>query len=248
MVACSMVSCGVPKERKVTVANVDITGLIKNYVKVVDGDYMFTNDGDEAFITVKFELTNPLVGSEIGTKGYRGLRINPMGSSGEIFDTGTYGFEASDTETAKLVDLINTGTTGDTKSVSFKWDYFSQGEDLRLSIFEKSVTFEVVDETFCYPEQSSSESSASISNVSDSSNDWDSVLDDYEKYIDEYIKLCKKMADGDMSAMSSYTEMVDMANSWGEKLSRAEGSLSASQMSRYLKLNEKFTNALANMN
>lgn len=244
-----MVSCGIPKERKVTVTDVDITGLIKNYVKVVEGDYAFTNDGDEAFITVKFELTNPLIGNEISAEGWKELRINPIGSSGEIFDTGTYGFTASDTETEKLVDLINTGTTGDTKSISFKWDYFSQGEDLRKSIFEKSVSFEVIDEAFGYPESSSSNSSTSMSSDSNGGgSDWDAVLDDYEEYIDSYIEMCEKMADGDMSAMSSYTEMVDMANSFGEKLSRAEGSLSASQMSRYVRLNEKWAKALANAN
>ena len=52
-----MVSCsGIPKEREVTVSNVSITGNISSYVKIVDGTYTFTNNGEDAFVTLEFEL------------------------------------------------------------------------------------------------------------------------------------------------------------------------------------------------
>lgn len=150
---CLLSACGTPKEREVTVSDVDITGLIKDYIKVVDGSYKFTNDGDNAFITVKFELIKVNVGTEICRRKHpEDIRINPIGETGEIFDTGTYGFTTSRTETSKLKDLLNTGSTGDTKSISFKWDFFGNdsSDDIAKSIFTKATTFEVIDNTFSY--------------------------------------------------------------------------------------------------
>lgn len=59
---CLLCACsGIPTEREVTVSDVDITGFIKSYVKVVDGTYKFTNNGKEASITVQFELIKKLI-------------------------------------------------------------------------------------------------------------------------------------------------------------------------------------------
>lgn len=101
---CLLCGCfGIPREREVTVAYTDITGLLKDHAKVVDGSYKFTRNGDDAFITVKFELTQVNVGTEICRRKHpESIRFNPIGETGEIFDTGVYGFTTSRTETAKL--------------------------------------------------------------------------------------------------------------------------------------------------
>ena len=51
-----------------------------------------------------------------------------------------------------------------------------------------------------------------------SSENWDKVLDDYESYVDSYLKLYKKAMDGDASAMSEYINMLDKAQSFQRKL------------------------------
>jgi len=109
----------------------------------------------------------------------------------------------------------------------------------------KGASFELIDKGFEYgePEYDSDISSSSSSNTSSSSN-WDKVLDEYEKYIDKYIELWKKAQNRDMSAMSSYAEVLEQAESYNEKLSDAEGSMSAAQISRYVKLTEKLSSAL----
>lgn len=57
--ALIMVSCsGIPKEKELTVSNVSISGILSDFVKVVDGTYTFTNNGEEAFATIEFELVN----------------------------------------------------------------------------------------------------------------------------------------------------------------------------------------------
>ena len=91
------------------------------------------------------------------------------------------------------------------------------------------------------------EGSTSTSNVSEektsSSNDWDSILDDYETYIDKYIKLYKKAKNGDMDALTEYPALLDKAQSLADKLSKAQSDFKPAQASRFLKLQQKLANA-----
>ena len=72
-----------------------------------------------------------------------------------------------------------------------------------------------------------------------SSENWDKVLDDYESYVDSYLKLYKKAMDGDASAMSEYINMLDKAQSFQRKLEKAGDDLSISQMNRLNKISLK---------
>ena len=80
-----------------------------------------------------------------------------------------------------------------------------------------------------------------------SSENWDDVLNSYEEYIDQYIKLMKKANTGDMSAVSEYPAMMDKANELGEKLQNASTTLTTEQMSRFTELQTKLTNAATEM-
>jgi len=150
---------------------------------------------------------------------------------------------------------------GDTKSISFKWDYFGLDSEREMAkaIFNQAVSFEVIDNTFGYDWSNddmhwddisdteytvSNTTNHTSTNTSSGSDNWDKVLDEYEKYIDQYIALLKKAQNGDISAMSDYAEMLEKAESYSEKLSQAEGSMSASQMSRYVKLTGKLSSVL----
>ena len=42
-----------------------------------------------------------------------------------------------------------------------------------------------------------------------SSSDWDSILDSYEKYVNEYIAVYKKVQSGDMSAYSKMASLME---------------------------------------
>ena len=85
------------------------------------------------------------------------------------------------------------------------------------------------------------------STESSSTDEWDAVLDDYEDYYDQYIKLLEKAKDGDISAMTEYVEMLEKAQSLGEKLSKAQGDLTAKQVSRFMKIQQKLLNAAADL-
>lgn len=75
-------------------------------------------------------------------------------------------------------------------------------------------------------------------------NDWDKVLDEYEKYVDQYIKTYKKAMKGDMSAMSDYVKLAEKAQELSDKLDKAKGEMTDAQMKRYLKITKKMSDAL----
>gem|GEM_PF-3843139 len=78
---------------------------------------------------------------------------------------------------------------------------------------------------------------------SDSSDDWDSVLNDYEAFVDKYIALLKKANSGDMSALNEYVSYMQKAQGLAEKLSGASGNMTSAQMNRYLSITQKMSSA-----
>lgn len=244
---CLLCACsGIPKEREVTVSDVDITGFIGSYVKVVDGTYKFTTNGDDASISVKLELTDkPNV--EFHKDGWS-IRLNALDETGNIFDTGTYGFSSS--ELSKVSELLK-GDVGDTKTISFTWDYINLDEALGKEIFTKATSFEIIDKVFeegaetisVYSDNSANDSKSSTSEVTSDYEDWDKALDEYEKYIDSYIKILKKVKANDMSAISEYPTYVEKAESFSKKFDNAKGAMSAKQIKRYTELTMKITTA-----
>ena len=83
-----------------------------------------------------------------------------------------------------------------------------------------------------------------VASSSSSSEDWDKVLDEYEKYVDQYVKLYKKAMNGDMSAMTEYASMLEKAESFSSKLEKAGDDLTAKHVARMNKINAKMLNAM----
>lgn len=219
-------SCGIPSERIVNVSNVEVSGLIKEYIKVVDGEYKFINNGDEASLTVKFELikkpTEGICDKEIGAFIFRQLKINAIGKDGSIFDTGFYGFEASSSEIDKLSELLKEGKIGSQKSILFKWQYFGQDKDQGKLIFKNAESFEVNEAAFSLCSEISDvqsdnsttepDNSTSVSN-DNSSSDCDQFIKNYEAFANSYIKILKKYKanPSDMTILNEYTELTQKA-------------------------------------
>lgn len=82
---------------------------------------------------------------------------------------------------------------------------------------------------------------------SSGSKDWDKFLDDYESYVDQYIKLMKKANNGDMTAMTEYMTMLEKAQVLGEEIDKAKGDLSPAQLNRYMRILQKLTDAAINL-
>ena len=71
----------------------------------------------------------------------------------------------------------------------------------------------------------------------------DKLLDSYESYVNQYIRIAKKVANDDMSALSEYPSLYSKAQDLGDKLERAHGQMSAAQWERYNKLTVKMLEA-----
>ena len=77
-----------------------------------------------------------------------------------------------------------------------------------------------------------------------SSSDWDSILDSYEKYVNEYIAVYKKVQAGDMSAYSKMASLMEKYQKLAEQLENASDEMTASQMARFQKINAKLAKAI----
>lgn len=77
-----------------------------------------------------------------------------------------------------------------------------------------------------------------------SSSDWDSILDSYEKYVNEYIAVYKKVQAGDTSAYSKLASLMEKYQKLAEQLENASDELTASQLARLQKINAKLAKAI----
>ncbi len=78
------------------------------------------------------------------------------------------------------------------------------------------------------------------------SKDWDKLLDDYEEYINQCVKIAKKMQNGDMDVMTDYADLLEKAKEFQQNLEKAKKNnfLSSSQIRRMLKIQNKMINSL----
>lgn len=95
-------------------------------------------------------------------------------------------------------------------------------------------------------DEEENEDSEAFSSDSDS-KDWDGLLDSYKEYVDEYVSFFKKASNGDMDALSEYPSLLEKAQSLSDELSGAQGSMSSSQWSRYMRITNKMANVAAGM-
>jgi preprotein translocase subunit Sss1 len=102
-------------------------------------------------------------------------------------------------------------------------------------------------------ENSSEESIKDINESVETSNeifsdtdtpDWNELLDSYEQYVDKYISYVKKAAKGDMDALAEYPSLMQKAQELSEKMEGAQSNMSESQWARYMKITNKMTKAL----
>ena len=69
-----------------------------------------------------------------------------------------------------------------------------------------------------------------------SSANWDEILDEYERYVNQYIKVLKKAENGDVTAMTEMVELLEQCNELFEKIETAKGELSTAQAARFSKI------------
>ncbi len=143
--------------------------------------------------------------------------------------------------------LDNETTAGDwTENMQKKWEQVcKEGVYLQLKP-QDSAKFGPYSKNNTESEQNSMDSVSAESEEETSSassgENWDSVLDSYESYVNKYLSLMKKAQAGDASAMAEYPSMMQEAQELSEKLSNAQGELTSAQQARYLRIVKKMSN------
>ncbi len=76
---------------------------------------------------------------------------------------------------------------------------------------------------------------------SSQSNNWDALLDEYEDYMTQAVKMAKKAQSGDMSVMTEYASLLEKAQSLQKKLESAENDMTPAQVARLNKIATKLS-------
>lgn len=93
--------------------------------------------------------------------------------------------------------------------------------------------------------ESKDQSEASTETVTASSK-WDSMLDEYENYVDQYISLMRKVSNGDISVMSEYQKFMEKTQALSKKLDKMDAAEATNaQIKRYQDISMKMANAAA---
>lgn len=116
--------------------------------------------------------------------------------------------------------------------------------DLDSLLDEIEMTDETENETVIDMDDES-ESNTEIIDDSSSSDEWDSVLDDYESYVDDYVAIIKKQKENptDMSIMTEYQELMQKGTEWSTKMSEMSSNFGTEQLSRMLEIQAKLSKA-----
>lgn len=238
------------KGELVTAAKYDDAGDFSEGLAVVelnDKYYVINKKGEEQYQLQKSIIP---VGSYhdgmLLVSNEKETRFGFLDKNGEIALPLEYaaadGFKAGKALTARaengecVFEFIDTKgkVVGTIDADEYVWDY----DDVE-DVFSEAV--EKVEEDA--EDGKSSFSSSSNSKSSSGSSDWDKLLDQYEQFVDKYIAAYKKAGAGDLSAMSSYSSLLESAEEISDQLDDAEGIMTSAQLKRYERIAEKLLSA-----
>lgn len=220
----------------------NVKGDLSDYFEVVEKDYEIENNS--MFNVINVELKR--IGDDLPFDPDRAnpFGVNGMGEYQEDFHVG-FGIEILDEKENVVFMKQATGSGFDGSYSTDDIENIIRLKNGETGIVRWSVDDKVMEKgkTFRITSALKREKGASL-NSNKSSSEWDNVLDSYEKYIDQYVKLYKKAQAGDMSAMTEYASMLEKANDLSSKLNGAKSNMSTAQISRFTKLQSKLISAV----
>ena len=254
LVSVGLSSCGNKNNSedgyKLTPVTTNIKGDLSDYYEVVEREYTTTQnyrtmmDNTHTILTVEIrrtdkefdfepETTEPMGTVSVWMSGYVGFGIEILDASGDVVtkraptEGGLNGMYSS----ADMAEALKL-KPGETANV--RWQINFEDD-------ENPATFRL---TSAYKKYEDQESTSGGSASSGSSSDWDSILNTYEKYVDQYIVIYKKALNGDISAASKMESMLEKAQELQNKLENAGSVLTPSQTARLAKINAKLMHVM----
>lgn len=258
MLLAVLASCssGGTDTKTITPTSTEFTsGELAKYVEVVNQPSELTfveKDGAISTQYIRLKVTLKMVKDGFKDVDPRDISFTGLLSVAVINLVDENGTEVQDLnvkseDMLKLQKLL-TGNEGDTAEIIFEGEFHNPKDApdwfKEAKLFTPYLSCDVSAKKSESTEETSSDSDndESTSSLSSSdSEDWDALLDSYEKYVDMYISYMKKAAKGDMSALADYPALMEKAEEFGSKMENAQDDMSASQWSRFMKITNKKT-------
>ena len=249
------------------------SGELAKYIEIADQPSELTfaeTEGSMPTQYIRLKVTLKLVRDGLKDVDARDINFTGLLSVAVIKLVDENGSDIQDLdlkyEEILTLQKLLTGNVGDTAEITFEGEFHNH--DDAPTWFKQATQFSPylsgdIDtasaasdplEAQEYPlgdDTSAEESSFNLGDVDTSSSsgseDWDALLDSYEKYVDKYVSLVKKAAKGDMTALAEYPSLMEKAQEFSDKLQNAEGDMSASQWTRYNNISMKMMKAAQEM-
>lgn len=254
MLSGALSSCGGSKKAddpyKLTPETTSIKGGLSDYYEVVDKEYSTTEnyltmmDNIHTIVSVEIrrndkpfdfdsETTKPMGTLSAGMTGNAGFGIEILDESGNVINksaatNGGLGGMYSDADMKEALNL----KPGETSTVRWQINFAKDDKPAKFRL------------TSAYEKSGYEGDATGATQTGSSANNWDAILDSYEQYVNQYIKVSKKAMNGDMSATAEMAGIIDKAEKLEKKLKGAEADMTPSQISRLAKINSKLIEAM----
>ncbi|THF53342.1 hypothetical protein E6C50_03830 [Flavobacterium supellecticarium] len=113
---------------------------------------------------------------------------------------------------------------------------------------EEETSLDEVTTTYETPVSETDENTIEVAATSTDENATDAYLKSYEEFVDQYIILMEDAKSGDASAMTKYVEYMEKATDLSQKMEKSENEMTPAQMTKFLKIQAKLTQAISDMN
>lgn len=235
-IALAMVLTGCSKKSSIVITTDDAEDVVEVYggndfFEPLPGNYTITEENESLITTLNFKIVREFNHPE---KRAVEFTLTPVDKEGNPLDIEFY---ASDIETK--YDQLLDAQIGQIVSVEFRYPFTdkSQVKNVLNAISSCDVDLTVKEQ------KSKKEKSKGVK----ASNEWDKVLDSYERYTDEYIKVLKKVNAGDMDAYSELADLMQKCEELTEQIDAAEDEMSVAQATRFQKIAAKMAAAASQM-
>lgn len=262
MTACS----GVPKEKKLTVSNVNVIGDAKDLIKVADGTYTLQNANNELSLTINLQL---LQNRDLEMEGLKlgQWTLNLLDKDGNSIPGAMLQFKPESGAELQIIEFLKNGMIDDTLAVTFSQTVASKDELKKImkeaTSFELTTVIESImpgplaevtpEETkptkpsTTQPAQKpqagqTTPTSSPTATPVQPSEDWDKELDAYSAAIDRYISMKKSIKPNDPNSIRRLNEQKVRVDEMTKRFQTASG-MTAAQSTRFKQLKAKFDNA-----
>ncbi|MDE5785745.1 MAG: hypothetical protein K2H98_04355 [Duncaniella sp.] len=236
LIALAFTACGKKMAESLSPETTKIDGNMGGYFELVEGSYPLSEHSSEFSFDIKRvdedyadSYTKLGIGYEI-LDGKGNVLVRKNATLEDINPLSSHEFLS-----------LREGEMGKVKIYLEGWpDKLADAKTFRISINAREGEPDVVEPVAVAEDYDDDYTGP----VADASNNWDSILDEYERYCDKIVSLYKKAMAGDMSAMSDYASAMEQAQRLSEKLQGAQSNLTPAQAQRLTRIATKMSQSV----